>query len=273
MDQASWTHLILTLQETGLCNFITQMRKWWHRELEELSEITQVLIQTQGSNPGPRRPQCMLHPAPDAPLVLAQVSSGVNTRTWSQACETLAQIWAHTVQVMLGVILSLSECPNPMILPLVTLKEKEHGQLCLALVGPAPPVVLEPVPQRKQHNHHLSERPRNVVLTIITSALNLIAWLSCCFSPWLDFMKLKYTDKRGLVILLYLLCMLWKSKYRIRAAKLTSPGCVTGRVRVVVWVEVLREETGSCPLCALRSWKDLGVGHYDIIDKYTSELR
>ena len=52
-----------------------------------------------------------------------------------------------------------------------------------------------------------------------------------------------------LVILLYLLFMLRKSKYRIRAAKLTSPGCVTGRVRVMVWVEVLREETGSCPLC------------------------
>ena len=203
---------------------------------------------------------CMLHPAPDAPLVLAHFSSGVNTRTWSQACETLAQIWAHTVQVMLGVILSLSECPNPMSLPLVTLKEKEHGHLCLAPVGPAPPVVLQPVPQRKHHNHYLSERPRNVVLTIITSALNLIAWLSCCFSPWLDFMKLKYTEKRGLVILLYLLCMLWKSKYRIRAAKLTSPGCVTGRVRVVVWLEVLREETGSCPLCALRNWKDLRVG-------------
>ena len=100
---------------------------------------------------------CMLHPPPDAPLVLMQVSSGVNTRTWSQACETLAQIWAHAVQVMLGVILSLSECPNPMILPLVTLKEKEHGHLCLAPVGPDPPVILQPVPQRKHHNHHLSE--------------------------------------------------------------------------------------------------------------------
>ena len=100
---------------------------------------------------------CMLHPAPDAPLVLMQVSSGVNTRTWSQACETLAQIWAHAVQVMLGVILSLSECPNPMILPLVTLKEKEHGHLCLAPVGPDPPVILQLVPQRKHHNHHLSE--------------------------------------------------------------------------------------------------------------------
>ena len=95
---------------------------------------------------------------------------------------------------------------------------------------------------------------------LLQSALNLVAWLSCCFSPWLDSMKLKYTDTRGLVILLYLLCMLWKSKYRIRAAKLTSPGCVTGRVRVLVWVEVLREEAGSCPQCALRSWKDLGVG-------------
>ena len=157
-------------------------------------------------------------------------------------------------------MLSLSESPRPTILHLVTLKEKEHGPLCLAPLGPAPPVVLETVPRRKHHNHHVSERPRNAVWPLLQSALNLIAWLSCCFSPWFDSMKLKYTDTRGLVILLYLLCMLWKSKYRIRAAKLTSPGCVTGRVRVLVWVEVLREETGSCPQCALRSWKDLGVG-------------
>ena len=157
-------------------------------------------------------------------------------------------------------MLSLSESPRPTILHLVTLKEKEHGPLCLAPLGLAPLVVLELVPRRKHHNHHVSERPRNAVWPLLQSALNLIAWLSCCFSPWFDSKKLKYTDTRGLVILLYLLCMLWKSKYRIRAAKLTSPGCVTGRVRVVVWVEVLREETGSCPQCALRSWKDLGVG-------------
>ena len=101
-----------------------------------------------------------------------------------------------------SVLLSPSECPKPMILHLVTLKEKEHGRLCLAPLGPAPPVVLEPVPQRKHHNHHLSERPRNVVLTVITISTEFDS------SPWLDFMKLKYTDKRGLVILFYLLCVL-----------------------------------------------------------------
>ena len=89
-----------------------------------------------------------------------------------------------------------------MILHLVTLKEKERGCLSLAPLGPAPPVLLEPVPQRKHHNHHLSERPRNVVLIIITISTEFDS------SPWLDFMKLKYPDKRGLVILFYLLCML-----------------------------------------------------------------
>ena len=97
MDQASWTHLILTLQETGFCNFITQMRKWWQRAQRAVWDHTSANT-GPGFKPRPSRfTVCMLHPPPEAPLVLVQVLSGVNTRTWSRACETLAWIWAHTV--------------------------------------------------------------------------------------------------------------------------------------------------------------------------------
>lgn len=84
-----------------------------------------------------------------------------------------------------------------MSLPLVTLKEKEHGHLCLAPVGPAPLVVLQPVPQRKQHNHHLSERPRNVVLTIITISAEFDSLVIMLFLTLVRFHEIKVHRQKG----------------------------------------------------------------------------
>lgn len=49
-------------------------------EFKSLPEVTQMPIETRGSNPGPRGwgevRVCVLHPPPDAPLVLEQFSWG-----------------------------------------------------------------------------------------------------------------------------------------------------------------------------------------------------
>ena len=95
--------------------------------------------------------------------------------------------------------------------------------------------------------------------SLLQPGLNLIAQLSCCLLPWLDFMKL-HTDKNGLLSFsFYLSCLLWNRKYRIQVAKQAAPGCVAGRVRVRICGEVLKEETGSCPLWVPRRREDSGA--------------
>lgn len=98
---------------------------------------------------------------------------------------------------MLGVILSLSESPKPTILHLVTLKEKEPGHLCLAPLGPAPPVVLEPVPRRKHHNHHVSEKPGNAVLTTITISAEFGSLIVMLFLTLVRFHEVKVHTQKG----------------------------------------------------------------------------
>ena len=102
------------------------------------------------------------------------------------------------MQGMLGVMLSLSESPKPTILHLVTLKEKEHGHLCLTPLGPAPPVILEPVPRRKHHNHHVSERPRNVVLTTITISAEFDSLIVMLFLTLVRFHEIKVHRQKGI---------------------------------------------------------------------------
>jgi len=61
------------------------------------------------------------------------------------------------------------------------------------------------------------------------------------------------------LVFLFINLIYYEIEYRIQVAKLAAPGCVAGRVRVRIWGEALREETGSCLLCALRRCEDSGA--------------
>ena len=119
------------LMETGLCNFITQMRKWWHRECRSLPEVTRMLIQIQGSIPDPWESWSVCFTLHWMTFWCWSSSHGVNVRLRIQCLWDTGTIWAHSVQGMMGVTLSPSERPKMMSLNLVTLKEKDPRHLHL----------------------------------------------------------------------------------------------------------------------------------------------
>lgn len=217
---------------------------------------------------------CMLRPPPEAPLVLVRVSSGVNTRTWSQACETLAQMWAHTAQGMLGVILSLSESPKPTILHLVTWKRRNTGTFVWLLLD-------------RLHRSSWSWCPGESTITtamsvkdletrcwpLLQSALSLVAWLSCCFSPWLDSMKLKYTDKGG-VWFFRIYCACYENlSTEFEQQSWLLQGVWQGGSGLWSGWRCWGRRQGAAHSVRSGVERTWGWDNYDIRDKCTSELR
>lgn len=101
------------------------------------------------------------------------------------------------------------------------------------------------MPQRELHDHRLRERPRNVGLAIIISRTELDITAVMLFLTLIRFHGIKVHRQKGTFDF-------FLEIYLFQVAKPASPGCVTGKIRAVVSVEVLEEQTGSCPLCVLR---------------------
>ena len=125
VDHASWTYLLHLLQETGHCNFITQrvqITAWGHTDAN--------------TDPGFKcRPSgirvCMLH------LHLMSLwywysSHGVNMRIRRQCLrDTSTDLSTHCKSH--AECQSPQECPEPISLNPLTLKEKEPRHLALAM--------------------------------------------------------------------------------------------------------------------------------------------
>lgn len=75
---------------------------------------------------------------------------------------------------------------------LVTLKEKETSTFIWL------EVLLGPLPQRKNHNHHLRKRLRNVLLIIITTSAEFNSSVVMLFLSLVRFHEIKvHRDKSG----------------------------------------------------------------------------
>lgn len=81
MNPTSLTHVLHSLMEWGSVTSLAR-EEMKVQSSNALPEVTQMPIETQGSNPVPsgwggRSRICVLHPPPNAPLVLEQFSRGL----------------------------------------------------------------------------------------------------------------------------------------------------------------------------------------------------
>ena len=107
---------------------------------------------------------------------------------------------------MLGVTLSPQEHPKPMGLSLVTLKEKELGHLCLAVVS------LGASAPKKHRNYHLRERLRNMVLTIITISAEFDSSVALLLLTLVRFHEIKVQRQRGLLNIFKFFCAYYENQ-------------------------------------------------------------
>ena len=196
--------------EIGLCNFISQKRKWRCRVQiaswghTDANRDSGFKPRPSGSGGWSESVRFTLHPMP---LWCWSNSHGVNVRISRQCLWDISTISTCTVQGMMGVTLWPSEHPKPMSLNLVTLKEKETSTFIW--LG----VLLGPVPQRKHHNHHLRERLRNVLLIIITTSTEFNISVVMLFLSLVKFHEIKvHTDKSGYWFLFLIIMLIIKTE-------------------------------------------------------------
>ena len=94
---------------------------------------------------------------------------------------------------MLGITLSPQEHPKPTGLSLMTLEEKEHGHLCLAVVS------LGASAPKKHRNYHLRERLGHVVWTVITISAEFDSSVAMLLLTLVRFHEIKVQRQRGLL--------------------------------------------------------------------------
>ena len=143
------------------------------------------------------------------------------------ACEALLQIWTHTSASHAG---CQSHCchrniSNQWVWIWWLWKRRNPGTFFWLWVP------LEPVPQSEQHHDHcLRERPRNVVLAIIISRTEFDITVVMLFLTLTSFMKLKYTDKKGLLIsFLKFIVLIVKTKVQDSSSKASISRVCDGR--------------------------------------------
>ena len=99
----------------------------------------------------------------------------------------------------------------------------------------------------------VSERPRNVVLALTISRTEFDTTVVMLFLTLIRFHEIKVHRQKGTFDF-------FLEIYLFQVAKPASPGCVTGKIRAVVSVEVLESKQGSARCVCLGGHEDLGVG-------------
>ena len=99
----------------------------------------------------------------------------------------------------------------------------------------------------------ISERPRNVVLAIIISRTEFDITVVMLFLTLIRFHEIKVHRQKGTFDF-------FLEIYLFQVVKPASPGCMTGKIRAVVSVEVLRSKQGTAHCVCLEGHEDLGVG-------------
>ena len=194
------------------------MRKWWHREFRSLPEVTRMLIQIQGSIPDPWDSWSVCFTLHRMTFWCWNSSHGVNVRIRIQCLWDTGTIWDTWCKAWWVSHCHPQNVPNCWVWIWWLWKRRTLGTFIWQWL------LLEPVPQRKHHSHHFRERLRYVVLTIITTMQNLIAQLSWCFLPWLDFMKLEYTQTNVWTFDLFFLRVVPIMKKKVQSSS-SKAGC------------------------------------------------
>ena len=164
-------------------------------------------VQTQALRLGRGQSESVCFTFHPMPLWCWSNSHGVYVRIRRQCLWDTSTIWTCTVQGMMGVTLSPSVHPKPMSPNLVTLKEKETSTFIWL------EVLLGPSPQRKNHNHHLRKRLRNVLLIIITTSAEFNSSVVMLFLSLVRFHEIKvHTDKSGCWFLFLIITSIIKTE-------------------------------------------------------------
>ena len=117
------------------------------------------------------------------------------------------------------------------------------------------------MPQREHHDYRLRERPRNVVLPIIVSRTKFDITVVMLFLTLISFMKLKYTDKKGLLIsFLKFIVLIVKIKVQDSSSKASISRVCDGRSGPWSRWRCSRRKQGNAHSVCSRGYEDLGVG-------------